>query len=47
VDGCLTSGRSSGRPGVVSGELNGREHGLESPTVSGGEGKARERARVC
>jgi hypothetical protein len=32
---------------VVSSELDGRERGLESPTASGGEGRARERARVC
>jgi hypothetical protein len=46
-DGCLTSGRSSGRLGAVSGELDGRERGLGSSAASGGEGRARERARVC
>jgi hypothetical protein len=43
-DGCLTLGRSSGRLGPVSGELDGREHGRESPAVAGGVGRARERA---
>jgi hypothetical protein len=46
-DGCLTSGRSSGRLGVVSGELDGREHGRGSPTAAGGEGRARETVKVC
>jgi hypothetical protein len=32
---------------VVSGELDGRERGRGSPAASGGEGRARERARVC
>jgi hypothetical protein len=40
-DGCLTSGRSSGRLGAVSGELDGRERGRGSP--AGSVGKARER----
>jgi hypothetical protein len=35
------------RLGAVSGELDGQERGLGSPAVSGGEGRARERARVC
>jgi hypothetical protein len=43
---CLTSGRSLGRLGMVSGELDGREHGRGSP-ASGGEGRARERAKLC
>jgi hypothetical protein len=30
-----------------SGELDGREHGRWSPAASGGDGRARERARVC
>jgi hypothetical protein len=46
-DGCLTSGRSSGRLGAVSGELDGREHGRGSPAAAGGVGRARERARAC
>jgi hypothetical protein len=46
-DGCLTSGRSSRRLGAVSSELDGREHGRRSPAASGGESRARERARVC
>jgi hypothetical protein len=46
-DGCLTSGRSSGRLGAVFGELDGRENGHGSPAASGGKGRARERARVC
>jgi hypothetical protein len=33
--------------GAVSGKLDGRERGLGSPVASGGEGRARERARVC
>jgi hypothetical protein len=32
---------------VVFGELDGRERGRGSPTASGGESRARERARVC
>jgi hypothetical protein len=44
---CLTSGRSSGRLGAVSGELDGRERGRGSPAASGGEGRARERAMRC
>jgi hypothetical protein len=32
---------------VVSDELDGRERGRRSPAASGGEGRARERARVC
>jgi hypothetical protein len=46
-NGCLTSGRSSGRLGSVSGEMDGRERERGSPAASGGEGRARERARVC
>jgi hypothetical protein len=45
-DGCLTSGRSSGRLGAISGELDGREHGRGSPATAGGEGRARERAKL-
>jgi hypothetical protein len=45
-DGCLTSGRSSGRLGAVSDELDGREHGRGSPAAAGGEGRARERAKL-
>jgi hypothetical protein len=37
---CLTSGRSSGRLGAVSGDLDGRERGRGSPATSGGEGRA-------
>ena len=44
---CLTSERSSGRLGAVSSELDGRERWLGSPAVSGGEGRARERAMLC
>jgi hypothetical protein len=47
VDGCLTSGQSSGRLGADSGELDGRGRGRGSPTAAGGEGRARERVRVC
>jgi hypothetical protein len=32
---------------VVSGELIGQERGCGSPAVSGGEGRARERAMLC
>jgi hypothetical protein len=46
-DGCLTSGRSSGRLGAVSGELDGQEHGRGSPAAAGSVGRARERARAC
>jgi hypothetical protein len=42
-DRCLTWGRSSGRLGAVSGELDGRECG--SPTAAGGMGRARERVK--
>jgi hypothetical protein len=45
-DRCLNSGRSSGRLGAVSGELNGRERGHGSPTAAGGEGGARERVKL-
>jgi hypothetical protein len=44
---CLTSGRSSGRLGTVSGDLDGRERGRGSPAASSGEGRARERAMLC
>jgi hypothetical protein len=44
---CLTSRQSSGRLGVVSGELNDRERGRGSPAASGSEGRARERAMLC
>jgi hypothetical protein len=46
-DGCLTSRRSSGRFGAVSGELDGWECGRGSLAASSDEDKARERARVC
>jgi hypothetical protein len=42
---CLTSGRSSGRLGEVSDELDGQERGRGSPTATGGVGKARERVK--
>jgi hypothetical protein len=42
----LTSGQNSGRPGMVSGELDGRECGRGSPAVAGGVGRARERAEL-
>jgi hypothetical protein len=45
-DGCLTSGRSSGRPGAVSSGLDGRERGRESPVADGGVGRARERVKM-
>jgi hypothetical protein len=40
-------GRSSGRLGAVSGELDGREHGRGSLASSDGEGRARERVMLC
>jgi hypothetical protein len=46
-DRCLTSGRSLGRLGAVSGELGGREHGRRSPVASSSKGRARERAELC
>ena len=39
-DGCLTSGRSSGRLGMDFGELDGRGRGRGSPAAAGGEGRA-------
>jgi hypothetical protein len=45
-DGCLTLGRSSGRLGAVSGELEGRERGCGSPAAAGGVGRARERVKL-
>jgi hypothetical protein len=45
-DGYLTSGRSSGRLGAVSDELDGRERGRGSPAAAGDEGRARERAKL-
>jgi hypothetical protein len=45
-DGCLTSGRSSGRLGAVSGELDDRERGCGSPAAAGGVGRARERVKL-
>jgi hypothetical protein len=44
---CLTLGRSSGRLGTVSCELDGRERGRGTPAASSGEGRARERAMLC
>ena len=44
--GSLTSGRSSGRPGSVSGELDGQECGRGSPAAVGGIGRARERPEL-
>jgi hypothetical protein len=32
---------------AVSGELDGWEHGCGSPAAAGGEGRARERVRLC
>jgi hypothetical protein len=46
-DGCLTSGRSSGRLGADSSELDGRGRGRESLAAAGSEGRAQERVRVC
>jgi hypothetical protein len=40
-------GRSSGRLGAVSGELDVRGSRRGSPAVSDGEGRARERAMLC
>jgi hypothetical protein len=34
------------RPGAVSGELDGREHGCGSPAAADGMGKARDRAKL-
>jgi hypothetical protein len=45
-DGCLTSGRSSGRLGVVSGELDGRERRRWSPATAGSVGRAREGVKL-
>jgi hypothetical protein len=42
----LTLGRSSGRPGAVSGELDGQERGRGSPTAAGGVGRARDSAEL-
>jgi hypothetical protein len=39
-------GRSSGRLGVVSGELDGRGRGRGSPAAASGEGRARERVKL-
>jgi hypothetical protein len=44
-NGCLTSGRSSGRLGAVSSELDGRERGRGSPAAAGDVGRARERVK--
>jgi hypothetical protein len=44
---CLTSGRSSGWLGTVSGELDGRGRGHGSPVASDGVGRARERVELC
>jgi hypothetical protein len=46
-DECLTSGRSSGRLGAVSGELDGQGRGHGSPAAASGESRARDRARLC
>jgi hypothetical protein len=46
-DRCLTLGRSSGSLGADSSELDGQERGPGSPAAAGGEGRARERVRVC
>jgi hypothetical protein len=43
--GCLTSGRSSGRLGAVTDELDGRERGRGSPAAASGVGRARERVK--
>jgi hypothetical protein len=45
-DECLTSGRSSGRLGAVSGELDGWEHGRGSLAAAGGMRRARERVKL-
>jgi hypothetical protein len=39
-------GRSSGRLGAVSGELDGRERGRGFPAAAGGEGRARDRVKL-
>jgi hypothetical protein len=46
VDWSLTSGWSSRRLGVVSGELGGRERECGSPAAAGGVGRTRERAML-
>jgi hypothetical protein len=45
-DECLTSRRSSGRLGAVSGELDGWEHGRGSPVAAGSMGRAQEKAML-
>jgi hypothetical protein len=45
-DECLTSRRSSGRLGAISGELDGRECGHRPPVAAGGVGRARERVKL-
>jgi hypothetical protein len=45
-DECLTSGRSSGRLGAVSSELDDRERGHGSLAAAGGVGRARERVQL-
>jgi hypothetical protein len=45
-DGCLTSGRSSGRLGAVSGELDGQERGRGSSVAASGVGRAREGVKL-
>jgi hypothetical protein len=40
-------GRSSGSHGATSGELDDRHDGRGSPARPSGEGRARERARLC
>jgi hypothetical protein len=42
----VVSGRSLGRLGAVSGELDSREPGHGSPAAAGGVGRARERAKL-
>jgi hypothetical protein len=44
---CLTSGRSSGWPGVASGGLDDWHDGRGSPARLSGVSRARERARLC
>jgi hypothetical protein len=39
-------GRSSGRLGAVSGEVDGREHGRGSPAATSSVGRAREKAKL-
>jgi hypothetical protein len=43
----VVSGRSSRSLGAISGQLDGQEHESGSLAAADGEGRARERAKVC